>query len=252
MRSSSIVPLRLLLLLVLAELLVVAGAGAQDETLPVEVELGGLGHEFAYDRAGEILYVSVPSLGEIVAISTVDRIVVGSQPRGIDLSSDGTELFAALNGAGSVAVVDLATDVITRINIGDELDDPRTWDVVEGQPDRLFVSSNPGSNGFAYIVEVLRDSGNAAQRVASNRIIRAAPVFAVEAAERFLYVGEGFSPTPSTSSTWLSRRRPSFSRTTMGASAARTPWKSTPTALASIWAPARCCEPARSSTTTGW
>jgi DNA-binding beta-propeller fold protein YncE len=187
------------LTLVIFQLLVVTASSALDDTLPVEVELGGIGHEFVYDRVGQILYASVPSLGEIVAISTVDfsivdRILVGSQPRGIDLNADGTELFAALNGAGSVAIVDLDTNAISRINIGAELDDPRTWDVVEGQTDRLFVSSNPGSNGFAYIVEILRDSGNAAQRVASNRIIRASPVFAVDPDERFLYVGSGFSP----------------------------------------------------------
>ncbi len=189
----------LLFALLLGPLLLVGSASGQEQPVAVEVELGGIGHEFALDVAGGLLYASVPSLGEVVAISTADFSVVrslpvASQPRGIDLSTDGSELFAALNGAGSVAIVDLATGNISRINVGAQLGDPRTWDVVEGQPDRLFVSSNPSSNGFAYIVEILRSAGNAARRVASNRIIRAAPVFAVDPGERFLYVGEGFSP----------------------------------------------------------
>jgi hypothetical protein len=91
-------------------------------------------------------------------------------------------------------VVDLATFNVTQIPIGAELGDPRTWDVVEAQPDRLFVSSNPGSNGFAWIVQVRLDQGNAASRVADNQIIRAAPVFAVSPDAAALYVGSGFSP----------------------------------------------------------
>ena len=57
------------------------------------------------DASRDLLYVSVPSLNEIVMISTldytiVDRIVVGSLPYGIDLSYDSSLLFVALNGGG--------------------------------------------------------------------------------------------------------------------------------------------------------
>ena len=69
-----------------------------------------------------------------------------------------------------------------------------TWDVVEAKPNRLFVSANPSSSGFAWIVMVKLDEGNQASRVASNRIIRAGPVLAVGPDKKFLHVGEGFSP----------------------------------------------------------
>lgn len=167
--------------------------------LDLELELGGIGHEMVHDPVRGQIYVTIPSLNEVVYISTqtysiIDRVVVGSQPRGIDISHDGSTLFVALNGAGAVAVVDIDTRQVSEIVVGTELGDSRAWDVVEAQSGRLFVTANPGSSGFAYVVQVLLNQGNAASRVASNRIIRAAPVLEVSEDEQFLYVGEGFSP----------------------------------------------------------
>ena len=48
-------------------------------------------------------HASRPKLRRTEMPSSVDdRVVVGSRPQGIDLSSDGTQLFAALNQSGSV------------------------------------------------------------------------------------------------------------------------------------------------------
>lgn len=170
---------------------------AQD--LGVQVELGGVGHEMVYDADREQLHVTVPSLNEVVSVSTrslevVNRIVVGSRPRGIDLSHDGTRLFVALGEAGAVAVVDLASESVEEIVLGTELEDSRTWDVLEAQPERLFVTANPGSSGFARVVQVRLDRGDETRRVADGRIIRARPELAASPDGRFLYVGEGFSP----------------------------------------------------------
>jgi hypothetical protein len=70
----------------------------------------------------------------------------------------------------------------------------RAYDVAEVAPDRIAVSASPDSNGLAYIVEARRDQGNAAQRVASDRVIRAEPFFAASADGSAVYVGEGFLP----------------------------------------------------------
>jgi len=195
MRSYQYPTFNLLLLMVLSFLSCASAAGS----LNLEIEFGGIGHEMAYDQSRNRIYVTVPSLNEVVYVSTetyevIDRVVVGSQPRGIDLSNDGTRLFVALNGAGSIAVVDIDTKAVEEIVVGIELGDSRAWDVIEAQTDRLFVTANPGSSGFAYVVQVLLDQGNAASRVADNQIIRAAPVLEVSPDEQFLYVGVGFSP----------------------------------------------------------
>lgn len=68
------------------------------------------------------------------------------------------------------------------------------WDVIEARPNRLYVSANPGSGGFAWIAIVKLDQGNAISRIDSGGIIRARPVFEASPEQQFLYVGAGFSP----------------------------------------------------------
>ena len=163
------------------------------------IELGAIGFDTHLDSARDQLYVSIPSRREIAVVSLadlriVDRLSLPGEPNGIDLSIDGTRLFAALNGNNAVAVVEIEQRTVTSIDLGAEPAHPTTYDVVEGAPDRLFVSANPGSGGFAYITQVRLDQGNAASRVANQNIIRARPTFARAPDQQFVYVGSGFSP----------------------------------------------------------
>ena len=119
---------------------------------------------------------------------------LSAPPHGIDLSSDRRTIYAALYGVGDMAAVDATNGNVEVVDISTELGDERTWDIAEVSTNRVVVSGNPYSSGFAYIVEVRRDLGNAATRVASNRIIRASPTFAVSRDQTAVYVGEGFSP----------------------------------------------------------
>ncbi len=112
----------------------------------------------------------------------------------IDLAADGETLYGTLYGEGDIAYLQLDTGNVEVVNLSTELDDDRAWDIAEVSPDRIVVSSNPGSNGFAFIVEVRRDLGNVATRVAEQRIIRASPEFAVAENSSSVYVGAGFSP----------------------------------------------------------
>jgi Leucine-rich repeat (LRR) protein len=181
--------------------LVATGVAVQADqcTDTVRVELGGIGHDMEYDAVGNRVFVSVPSLNQISEVSLntasiVQNFTLSGQPRGIDLSSDMQTIYAALNGLGDIAVVDSTTGGVEVIDISTELDDDRTWDIAEVSTDRVVVSTNPGSNGLGYIVEVRRDLGNAATRVANNTIIRASPIFAVSPDQTAVYVGAGFSP----------------------------------------------------------
>ena len=74
-----------------------------------------------------LIYVSIPRLEQVVTVSAetfeiVDRMAVGAVPQGIDLSIDGTRLFVALRNEGAVAVVDLTTEAVSRIDVMNELD----------------------------------------------------------------------------------------------------------------------------------
>jgi len=158
------------------------------------------GFDVALYEARSRAYVSLPKLNAVAIVdmgtwTVVDSVFVGTRPHGLDQSHHGSTLYCALSLASSAAYLDLDTLTVSdTLNIGVELDSAETWDIVEAQPDRVFVSSNPSSSGFAYIVEIRRDLGNATQRVASNRIIRCAPNFAVSDDETAQYVGECFSP----------------------------------------------------------
>jgi len=163
------------------------------------VDLGASGFDTAVDEARQRVYVSLPSRNEVAVVSLttlrlVDRILLPGSPRGIDLSLDGTRLFAALNSSNAVAVIDLDTRGVRTIPLLDQSGDARLWDVVEVRPNRVFVTSNPSSNGFAYVVQIDMDQGERLSRVASERIIRAGPVLVRSSDGLFAYVGEGFSP----------------------------------------------------------
>jgi DNA-binding beta-propeller fold protein YncE len=165
----------------------------------VRVELGGVGADMVLDEANDRAFVSIPSLQEVVEInlssaSISQRRAMSGQPYGIDLAADNTTLYAALNGIGDIAYLNVNDGTEQLVDLSTELDHDSTWDVAEVSADRIVVSANPNSGGFAYIVEVRRDLGNAATRVADDRIIRAGPIFAISPDSQSVYVGEGFSP----------------------------------------------------------
>jgi hypothetical protein len=191
--------LLLLVLALLAPLTATAQTGLENGNA-VDVTLPGNGFDFAVDDSRSLVYVSIPSTNQVLAISTLSFAVVGQMspggnPHGIDISGDGSTLYVALSGAGSVAVVDLGTFTLSStLNVGSQLGHPSTWDVAEGMPGEVFVSANPGSGGFAYITRIDRNNGNQATRVAGNRIIRAGPTMRTSPDRTALYIGEGFSP----------------------------------------------------------
>ena len=159
--------------------------------------LGGLAADMEVDTARQRLYVSVPSRNQVVIISTetyeiIERVTVGPQPRGIDISIDGSLLFVALDGAGSVVFLDLETFDFSKVEISAELGDPRTWDVIEGRPGRVFAVA--GGAGSSYVVMIDRDANNTAIRVAAGaRISGRSPKFAGSPDGTVLYVGAGYT-----------------------------------------------------------
>ena len=165
----------------------------------ISLDLGSYGFDAALHEAANRIYVSIPGRNEIAVISlaelrVVDRLLMPGAPYGVDVGLDGTRLFVALRGSNAVAVVDVERRTVRSVDLGLSTGHPTTYDVVEGEPDRLFVSANPGSGGFAYIAQVLLDQGDITTRVANGDIIRARPVFARSPDRLFVYVGSGFSP----------------------------------------------------------
>lgn len=76
-------------------------------------------HSFVMDRARNIVYASVTDTNSVAIIdmnqlALLDTVFVGSQPRGLALSPDGTLLYVATAGASSIAVVNLLTRTLVR------------------------------------------------------------------------------------------------------------------------------------------
>ena len=171
-------------------------ASAQDVT-----PLNSAGFALVSDSVRRQLYVSLPGANEVdvLSMSTLqitNRVLLGGQrPEGMSLSLDGSKLYVALNQGGSVGVIDLSSLTTSFIDVSVQLGDSRVWDVVEGRPNRLYVSANPGSSGFSWLASIATDQSNQVTRIQSGGIIRGAPVFLPSPDHQFLYVGESaFSP----------------------------------------------------------
>jgi hypothetical protein len=96
-----------------------------------------------------------------------------------------------LNQSTGIARVDLSDWSSTQVVLS-ELGSSRSWDVIEISPGVVLVSANPGNGGLAWIVRYNFDTATE-ERVASERIIRAGPRFAMDGGDH-VYIGEGFSP----------------------------------------------------------
>ena len=168
------------------------------ETRRLATGIGEIG-DMALDAKRLRAYVTRPTTNTIDAYSVESgelllSLPVGAGPVGASMSLDDDELFVALSGGGSVAVVDLTTHQVTPIAVQETTGHATTWDVVEAIPGYLFVSASPRSSGFAWIAKVNRQDPSDAIRVASDQIIRAGPTFEVHPDGTALFVSSGFSP----------------------------------------------------------
>ena len=185
----------------LDELVATGGSVQADRCTDIlRVELGSTGHDMAHDSTGNRVFVSVPSLNRILEVNLntaaiVRNFTLSGQPRGIDLSGDGRTIYAALHGLGDIAVLDTTNGDTEDIDVSDELNDDRTWDVAEVSTDRVVVVAyRTSGGGFGRVVEVRRDLDNAAKRVAGGRIIDASPILVVSPDQTAVYLGEPTSP----------------------------------------------------------
>ena len=169
---------------------------------PVSVLLGqpgAVGHEAVHDVARSRIYVSVPSMDQVAIVDTntwtlTGHFVVSPAPYGIALSIDGEHLYVAKRGAGAVEVIELSTGIQSEIDVMPFLGYPTTHDVIEGQPGKLYVSSDADTIALAYIVEIDLTNGNAVRRVASNHVFRSDPEFAGSRDFTALYIGQSHNP----------------------------------------------------------
>ncbi len=163
------------------------------------VTLPATAGRYVVDESAQRAYVTLPQENRVAEVSLtgemalLTQLATGFRPSRVALSVDGRYLYTTLGTSGSFTRHDRWTGATEETVIATLLDHSNTYDIVAGMGSEVFVSANASSTGFAYIVKVDTATG-AAFRVASQRIIRAAPVFEIDRASAFLYIGEGFSP----------------------------------------------------------
>jgi DNA-binding beta-propeller fold protein YncE len=150
--------------------------------------------DMVIDETREVIYGSNRSGGEIhiISMNTLDIIStlsVGSEPTGVDISPDGTELAVTLYGQSEVAFIDLDTLMVTaRVTPAGTSGPNKPYDLLYGRPGRLYSVGNPDSSGIDYVHVFDTDSHTELGR--STEIMRAAPRLAMTADHNFLYVSQ--------------------------------------------------------------
>lgn len=152
--------------------------------------------DMAVDTPRHRLYLSVPDRNEIVVLSTpsyhvIDRIPVGSRPKGISLSQDGKTLYAALSRGGAVAALDIADRRVTRLETAAANGSGYIDNVVESAR-RVYATAWPqqrtGNPTDAYLAKVDLTNAGSIERAAGSQAISVGVPLAAGPAGDFLYV----------------------------------------------------------------
>jgi hypothetical protein len=164
----------------------------------LKIDLPGLTHDAVYDAARNTLYLGVRGAkNELIAVSTLTGEILyqrelAGQPRGMDLSDDGSRLYIALDTTAAVAEVNLDTRNVGTILVGQALGSARAWDVAEVNG-ALFVSSASRNSPDGFIAR--RDpSSGAWARAADGRSIDWNATFTEDPTGQYLFVGETMTP----------------------------------------------------------
>lgn len=152
-----------------------APGGGTSAALPLTVYLPITVQDIVYNPVDGLLYGSEPSLGagssgnSVVGIDPVTgnvmkQIWVGSNPNKLALSTDGTQLFVGLDGAASVAQVNLTQGtVVSRFSLardGNNTLKALSLAAVPGLPNSVAVATTSSGNPFGNEVAIY-DSGAA-------------------------------------------------------------------------------------------
>ncbi len=177
------------------------GYAIRSENLPViaglRAGLGAVAHDMVYDSARERLYVSLPVRNTLLILQVPSlqeeaRLNLGYGPRGLDLSSDGSTLFCALERFGGVGLVDMNTLNVSLIGAAGQLGDLAAWDCLEPCSGYVVVGADARQDDFAYIVAIGIDfeQGHRIGRLADHRPIGHMPLLALSYDREDMFVGD--------------------------------------------------------------
>jgi DNA-binding beta-propeller fold protein YncE len=132
----------------------------------------------AVDRKRSLIYVSMRERNELLIIDAdtyleVDRFFVGPQPTAVALSEDQDRLYIALEFGGGIAIVDLATRQVRRVDAASAMGTRWISSLLEVSPGRVLLGgSSTDVPSRMVIVDV--DNGGATEVAAGGQLVLAA------------------------------------------------------------------------------
>ncbi|HZJ24015.1 MAG TPA: hypothetical protein VFD54_11940, partial [Anaerolineales bacterium] len=118
-------------------------------------------------------------------------LVNGSNPKGLDLNPDGSELAIAQNGASSILFLNPDTGATIASVIPNTGSLIKPWDVIYGREGRLYSSGNPAASGTDYIHII--DTVAHIEIARSSYAMRMAPTLAISSDKNSLYANNANS-----------------------------------------------------------
>jgi sugar lactone lactonase YvrE len=165
--------------------------GGTTSALPFTAYIGISNNDIVFNASDGLLYASVPGTvagigNSVVGIdlptgNVVRQIWVGSNPNKLALSTDGTQLFVGLDGAGAVVQVNLTTGLLVKqfwLGGGPGVYNPPLTATymagVPGSPNSVAVST--GSSIYSAPGVTIYDSGVARSRTSSTAGYTGGPI----------------------------------------------------------------------------
>ena len=135
--------------------------------------------DIVVDRQRSLIYATMQQRNELLVIDAdtyleVDRFHVGPQPGAMALSSDQSVLYVALSTGGGVAIVDLNTRQVRRVDVASTIGSRWITSLLEVGPGRLLVGASSGDTPSRLVI-VDVDNGGATEVAAGGQgILKAA------------------------------------------------------------------------------
>ncbi len=153
---------------------------------------------FAVDTVAQRVFVPIRGGHRVAEIALPGELqevashALGNEPNRVNLSADGSRLWAALGGSGRVARMNRVGGAVQDFDVSVALGSLETWDVMPGLAGEVYVSASPGASQ-AFIARLDPATGQAT-RVADGQVINRMPFFEIDRRAGWLYLGEVGSP----------------------------------------------------------
>src|SRR6266513_46286 len=139
----------------------------------IDLATAGELYSITPDVSRHRIYLAAPNRNEVVVLDAdtyliLDHYFVGSAPKALALSADGSKLYVGLNYGGALVVVNLNTQTLTTIPVSIQLGTPIVECLTEVRPNIVLVGGSAVGNVQVNLITVDLNNAGAQQIVATQ------------------------------------------------------------------------------------